>query len=88
MTETRAVVANEDHALEALAAELTAAVYPVALRHLAGDKWLDLELDLWRALTETIKKSGHLRHAAGKPARKSEIRRPSSEMGYYTGPIH
>jgi hypothetical protein len=42
--------------LEAFAAELTAAAYPVALRHGMGDKWLDLQLELWRVLTETVKK--------------------------------
>jgi hypothetical protein len=44
--------------LEVFAAELTAAVYSVALRHGVGDTWLELELDLWRALTETVKKWG------------------------------
>jgi hypothetical protein len=59
MNDKATVVGGVDHALEAFAAELTAAVYPVALRH-AGrrDKWLDLELDIWRALSETVKKWG------------------------------
>ena len=56
MNDNRAVVAPTDHALEAFAAELTAAAYCVALRHGAGDKWLDLEMDLWRVLTETVRK--------------------------------
>jgi hypothetical protein len=43
-------------ASETLAAELTAAAYPVALRHGLGGKWLDLELDLWRVLTEAVRK--------------------------------
>ena len=43
-------------ASEALAAELTAAAYPVALRHGVGGKWLDLELDLWRVLAETVQR--------------------------------
>lgn len=42
--------------LENLAAELTNAAYPVALRHGAGRNWLDLELDLWRAMSETVRK--------------------------------
>jgi hypothetical protein len=42
--------------LENLAAELTNAAYPVVLRHGARDKWLDLELDLWKALTDTLKR--------------------------------
>ena len=35
-----------------LAAELTAAVYSVALRHGTGESWLDLELGLWKAVTD------------------------------------
>jgi hypothetical protein len=52
----RTVVADAHRASEAFAAELTAAAYPVALRHGVGGKWLDLELELWRVLTETVKK--------------------------------
>jgi hypothetical protein len=55
MNDHRTVDADADQSLAALAAELTAAAYPVALRHAAGDKWLDLQLELWRALTETVK---------------------------------
>jgi hypothetical protein len=58
MNDHRAVVANADPSWEALAAELTAAAYPVALRHAGGDEWLDLQLELWRVLTETVKKWG------------------------------
>lgn len=42
--------------LESFAAELAAAAYPVALRHGSAGSWLELELDLWRALAETLKK--------------------------------
>src|SRR3954470_990365 len=55
MNDQRAVVIDADPSLEALAAELTAAAYSVALRHAVGDKWLDLQLELWRVLTETVK---------------------------------
>jgi len=58
MNDHRAVVADADHELEALAAELTAAAYPVALLHGAGHRWLDLELELWRVLTEMVKNWG------------------------------
>ncbi len=58
MNDNRAVVADADHELEALAAELTSAAYAVALRHGVEDKWLDLELELWEALKETVKKCG------------------------------
>jgi hypothetical protein len=56
MNDPRAIAADTEQSLAALAAELTAAAYPVALRHAVGDRWLDLELELWRALTETVKK--------------------------------
>jgi len=45
-----------DKALEDFAAELTEAAYPVALRRGVGDRWLDLELELWKALNETVRK--------------------------------
>jgi hypothetical protein len=47
---------NPDTLLEDFAAEVTSAAYAVALRHGAEDKWLDLELELWEALKETVKK--------------------------------
>jgi hypothetical protein len=56
MNEQGMIFVDADQSLEALASELTAAAYPVALRHAAGDRWLDLQLELWRVLTETIKK--------------------------------
>ena len=46
---------NRDALLETLAAELTLAAYRVALRTRAEGTWLDLELDLWRALADTAK---------------------------------
>ena len=56
MNDNRAVVGDADHELEALAAELTSAAYAVALRHGVEDKWLDVELELWEALKEAVKK--------------------------------
>jgi hypothetical protein len=55
MNDHRIIVVDAEQSLAALAAALTAAAYPVALRYAVGDKWLDLQLDLWRALTETLK---------------------------------
>jgi len=49
---------NRDDLLDAFAAELTVAAYHVALRHSVGVRWVDLELDLWRALTDTVKTWG------------------------------
>ena len=65
MNDRHAVVGNADHKLETFVAELTAAAYPVALRHGGRDKWLDLELDLWRVLTETVQKWGRKSPRAG-----------------------
>jgi hypothetical protein len=56
MNDHRAVIAGAEQSSEALAAELTAAAYPVALRHAGGDRWLDLQLELWRVLTETVQR--------------------------------
>jgi hypothetical protein len=44
--------------LDNFAAELTRAAYGVALRHGTAGTWLDLELDLWRALADTVKQWG------------------------------
>src|ERR1700730_2063246 len=49
---------NPDTLLENVAAELPSAAYAVALRHGVEDKWLDLELELWEALKEMVKKRG------------------------------
>jgi hypothetical protein len=51
-------VADADQPLEVIAAELAAAAYSVALRHVVGDRWLDLQLELWRVLAETLKQWG------------------------------
>jgi hypothetical protein len=49
---------DRDAELESLAAELTLAAYRVALRTRTGGTWLDLELDLWRALADTVETWG------------------------------
>jgi hypothetical protein len=46
--------------LESVAADLTDVVYRVALRHGLGDGWLELQLDLWRALSEALEKRRRL----------------------------
>jgi hypothetical protein len=56
MTGTESTADNRDHVLQAFAADLTAAVYPIALQYGAGHLWVDLELDLRRAVVETVKK--------------------------------
>ena len=49
---------DRDARLESLAAELTLAAYRVALRPRTGGTWLDLELDLWKALADTVETWG------------------------------
>ena len=70
--------AERDALAESLAAELTGAVYRIALRHGTSAAWVDLELDLWRALTEAIKKW----ESTGAACRFSDgavVRRPPCE---------
>jgi hypothetical protein len=47
-----------DRALERLALDVTIAAYTIALRHGAGDSWVDLELRLWKALARTVREWG------------------------------
>jgi hypothetical protein len=56
MSDYRGAVSNRDNLLEYFAAELTSAAYAVALRHGLEAKWLDLQLELWKAVEETVKK--------------------------------
>jgi hypothetical protein len=46
---------NRDALLDSFAADLTLAAYRVALRTRTQGIWLDLELDLWRELADTVK---------------------------------
>jgi hypothetical protein len=56
MSDNHRAAWNRDTLLENIAAELTSAAYAVALRHRVQDKWLDLQLELWAALKETVEK--------------------------------
>ena len=69
--------AERDALAESLAAELTGAVYRIALRHGTRVAWVDLELDLWKALTEAIKKW----EATGRAVSSDDavVRRPPCE---------
>src|SRR5262249_21661195 len=49
---------NRDAPLESFAAELTLAAYRVALRTRTGGTWLELQLDLWRAMADTVETWG------------------------------
>jgi hypothetical protein len=58
MNENARAPADWDALLDTFAAELTHAAYHVALRHGAAGRWLELELDLWHALADTVKQWG------------------------------
>jgi hypothetical protein len=58
MNDNHRATCDWDALLEDFAAELTRAAYRVALRHGTAGTWLDLELDLWRALADTVKQWG------------------------------
>jgi hypothetical protein len=42
--------------LDEFVAQLTEVAYPIALRHTRGNRWLDLELDLWRVIAQAVLK--------------------------------
>jgi hypothetical protein len=56
MSDNPGAACNRDTLLENFAAELTSAVYPLALRHGMRGSWITVELGLWRALAQTVKK--------------------------------
>ena len=56
MSDDYIAACNGDTQVENLAAELTFAIYPIALRHGIAGSWIKVELGLWRALAETVKK--------------------------------
>jgi hypothetical protein len=58
MNENFKTLVDREALLESFAAELTLAAYRVALRTRTRGTWLDLELDLWRALADTVKTWG------------------------------
>jgi hypothetical protein len=41
--------------VEDIAAEITEAAYPIALKHKPGERWLDLQLGLWHAIQRTVR---------------------------------
>jgi hypothetical protein len=56
MSDNHRATWNRETLPENIAAELASAAYAVALRHRVQDKWLDLQLELWAALKETVEK--------------------------------
>ncbi len=48
---------REPDAVETLAAELTEAAYFVTLRHgVVDDTWINMKLDMWEAMADTVRK--------------------------------
>jgi hypothetical protein len=64
MSDNHRAACDRDARLESIAAELTLAAYPVVLRHEPKDSWLKVELGLWRALAETVRRWARQRPAA------------------------
>src|SRR6266849_2322780 len=60
-----------DPFVENFAADLTDVAYRVALPHGMGDQWLELQLDLWEALTEALEKRAMAKMFVKVPANKS-----------------
>ena len=56
MSEIPETARNQDAWLEEFAAQLTRAVYSLALLHGLRGSWIELELELWRALAKTVDK--------------------------------
>ena len=59
MHTTQATLTDQDTLLDTVAAELTSTAYFAALGHGIQGSWIDLELDLWRALAHAVKQWGH-----------------------------
>src|SRR5271170_5399151 len=57
---------DRDAVLDTFAAELTDAAYPVALKYGVIGSSLDLELEIWKRITELVRKRG--RDLFGAPA--------------------
>jgi hypothetical protein len=50
-----ATTTRSNAALEDFAAELADVAFPVALQHGTGTDWLDVKLELWRALKRAVR---------------------------------
>jgi hypothetical protein len=54
MTKVSRTSADQDDKLDHLSAELASSVYQVALRETTPQRWLDLELGLWKAISNKL----------------------------------
>ena len=56
MNGNNGTIGEQQTLLEDFTADLTEAAYSAALRHGVGGSWVDLELDLWHVLADTVRK--------------------------------
>jgi hypothetical protein len=54
MTDNDRATREWNQALERLAADAADTAYAIALRHRTCGSWIDLELELWKALARTV----------------------------------
>jgi hypothetical protein len=54
MTKVSRTNADQNEKMEHLSAELASSVYQVTLRETKPQSWLDLELDLWKAISNKL----------------------------------
>jgi len=59
LTGSEVTGSDTDATLDSFAAELTVAAYRVALRRGCEDPWIELEIALWRAMTDTVERWRH-----------------------------
>ena len=87
MSDDRGISCSPDTRLENFAAQFSLAAYHVALRHGAAEVWIEVELEFWRALAETVKKWARQRPPTGSPA-EFEVWRQRFLMALTEGAFH
>jgi hypothetical protein len=58
MTMQEVIRTQEEARIQTFAAELTQTAYPIALKYGVRGSSLDLELEIWKALTDLVRKRG------------------------------
>jgi hypothetical protein len=71
MNHNRRTATDRDIRVEDFAAELTSAAYSLVLRRGLEDSWLTVELGLWGALAETVKRWAGQRQPAASGEREA-----------------
>jgi hypothetical protein len=81
MNDNARATADRDALFDAFAAELTRVAYHVVLRHGAAGTWLDLQLDLWQALADTVTKWQRKSAPGQVPPASPDVRRTYGTPG-------